>query len=259
MSFLPDEKRKPETDPSKFTFMLYGPPKIGKTTFCAGLEDTLFLDTEEGTRFQEVYTVPIENWEKFTKVVNEILKGDHKYKTIAIDTVGRLIQECIRFCTKKLGIEHPSEEKWGKAYDRIKKVFDEPINKLLHSPYGIWFVGHQEEKEITSGGASSGYTFIQPEMPNFIRKLVIPLVDFIIYADYTVKTVTEGDPPRQIRRNVPIIKTVGSRNFMAGSRLVKVRLPEIMEMDATKFTEELKKCLVQSSNNPTEEKMEINL
>lgn len=240
MGLLPEIKSSPTLDPSKMTYLIYGSSGVGKTTFCAKLDSTLFLDTEEGTRLQNVFKVDIPTWEVFVKSVDEICAKKHAFKTIVIDTIGRLILSCTRYCCNKFAITHPSDVEFGKAYDVIKKTFDEPIHKLQHSGYGLWMVAHSVNKMVKPP-IGNEYEFIEPDMPNFLKKAVLALCDFIFYATVEAKSETVEGKLRVI--NARVIKTKPTKGYIAKDRIVNSPLPETISLDTKEFLEELNKQL----------------
>ena len=43
MGLLPTEKSKPKVEPGTLKWLIYGEPKVGKTSLVSGFEDVLFL------------------------------------------------------------------------------------------------------------------------------------------------------------------------------------------------------------------------
>ena len=73
--------------------ILYGPEKIGKTTFGAGAEKPIFICTEEGADNLPVDKVDFGGgrivaytWGEILAALEEIATTDHDYKTVVIDT-----------------------------------------------------------------------------------------------------------------------------------------------------------------------------
>jgi len=234
---LPTEKTDIETDPAKFTYFFYTPPGLGKTTFASGLPDVMFVDTERGTKHLSVFKVDVDTWEDFRTIVLELMKGDHHFQTIIIDTVGRLIEMCIRYCMKTMGIQHPSEAGWGAGWDKCKKEWDNTITKLIYSPYGLWFLGHSTTRTITMDGGAKKEDYIEPDMPNFIGKLVIPICDFIFYGQ--MLNIQKKDEKGKVlsSNNQRVIRTQTNPSFRAKQRSgVSKPIPDKIIMDPTEPT-----------------------
>jgi len=52
---LPTKKTPPKQDLAGLTVLVYGPSKIGKSTWCSQADGALFLATEPGLNALEVY------------------------------------------------------------------------------------------------------------------------------------------------------------------------------------------------------------
>ncbi len=130
---LPKEKSKPKKRLEDYSILLYGQPKIGKSTFCSQFDEPLFLATEAGLNALEVYQVAIPTWEKFLEACAAIAKGDHQFKTIVIDTVDNLWKSCSEYVRKRHNIHHESDLEWGKGWELVKDEFSRALTKLSFS------------------------------------------------------------------------------------------------------------------------------
>ena len=251
MGLLPEIKSAPTQDPCKLTYLIYGAPKIGKTTFCSQLPDVLFLDTEEGTRLQNVFKTDIKNWESFLRVVEEIcqLPVKHKFKNIVIDTTEKLAGHCINYGCAQLGIKHPTEAAYGKSYDIIKKEFERPIVRLQQSGLGIWFITHEEVKKIEAA-IGKDYDYHQPKLPGFLSNIILSLCDFILFASSEQVLQTVDGKSSVVDKRV--FHTKPSKEWVAGDRLVNAPLPKDLPLNTAEFlavlASSLKKNLEISSN-----------
>lgn len=158
--------------------LLYGPPKVGKSTLCSGFDKVLFLATEKGYEaLKGVYVLQIRSWEDFKKAASKLYKGGHDFKTIAIDTIDILISLCAEYVCNDLNLDHISDADWGKGYDMFKKEFEREINKLFMGDLSIILVSHTKTMDMSSRGGS--YTKTVTTMPNYARRVIIPKVSVI--------------------------------------------------------------------------------
>lgn len=247
MGLLPDQKSPPISDPSLFTYLLYGAPGIGKTTFCSKLENAVFLDTESGTKLQSVYKVPIPDWETFLKAVAELKdRSKHKFNTVVIDTVGNLLNYLIKYSCDKLGITHPSEMGYGKSYDLIKKTFLLPLSHLQFSGLGLWLVSHSQIKSIKNP-LGSDFDYIEPAAQDYLKNILVAACDFIFYVSDEVYKETDATGKITGVTQRRIIHTKPSKGILAKDRNDKAPLPEKMPFDAVSFLSTLKECLKKNS------------
>lgn len=76
------------------TLVLYGPPKIGKTTLLAALDDFLILDFEKGTKKIDALKVEVNDLKELKEVGTDIVKANFPYKGTITDTVTALEDWC---------------------------------------------------------------------------------------------------------------------------------------------------------------------
>lgn len=208
---LPSEKVKGAYELNNIRLLLYGIPKIGKSTFCSKFNDALFLATEKGLKGLDVYQTEITNWNEFKEVVVLLNEPQDRFKTIIIDTIDNLFKFCLNDVCQKNKIEHPSDAKWGKGWDLLQREFEKQIIQLSLTDYGIIFISHTKEMEIV--GKYAKYTKISPSLHNQARKILLPFVDSIGYCTMDIKK--DGQENLKERR---VIKFEPSEYYEAGDR-----------------------------------------
>jgi hypothetical protein len=223
---LPKEKTKPQVSLSNLTALLYGPSKIGKSTWCSQAEKAIFLATEPGLNSLEVFQVPIRNWEELLKASAELAEGKHEFRTVVIDTIDNLHRMCADYVCQKNKIDHESDLPYGKAYSLIMSEFQRVINKLAFLPYGLILVSHSVEREFET--RTGKVMRIVPTLPDKARKMVVGLVDLILYCDLETNKDDQG---KQTYHRV--IRTKPSLNYDAGDRTG--RLPAVLPLDFKAF------------------------
>jgi hypothetical protein len=225
---LPTQKTPPKTSLSDLTVLVYGPSKIGKSTWCSHAEGALFLATEAGLNNLDVYQVPIGTWEELLAACKEIAEGKHPFKTIIIDTVDNAYRMCAEHVCAKFKIEHESDLGYGKGYALINNEFYRVLNKLALLPYGLFLISHSQEKELET--RTGKLTRMVPTLPDKARKIVLGMVDVILYCDLEMSTGADGKPvSRRVTRTKPSV------HYEAGDRTG--RLPEVIDLDFRKFVE----------------------
>lgn len=179
---LPTKKVQDKYTLDKIRMVVYGPPKVGKSTFASYFEDALFLDSQYGTKCLSVYPIYIDSWETFLESVKMIIETKHKFKTIIIDVIDDIFKMCLEYVCKKYKMDHPSDEGYGKGWELLRTNFERPILRLSSSKYGLVFISHSKEIEITK--KYSKITKITPTMPNQVRMTVNAVVDIIGYCGF---------------------------------------------------------------------------
>lgn len=225
---LPTQKTPPKQNLADLTVLVYGRSKAGKTTWCSHAEGALFLATEPGLNALDVYQIPIENWGSFLQACAEIAEGKHPFKTIIIDTIDNAYRMCSDHICRKFKIEHESDLGFSKGWSMVNNEFHRVLTKLGFLSYGLFLVSHAQEVEIET--RTGKYTRIVPTLPDKARKLVLGMVDIILFCDMDVTTDAEG---KTVYRRV--MRTKPSLYYEAGDRTG--RLPEVIDLDFGKFLE----------------------
>lgn len=225
---LPTAKTPIKTDIHDLTVLLYGPAKIGKSTFCSQADSAVFLATEPGLNTLEVYQQPVTKWEELLAACLELAAGSHPFRTVVIDTVDNAYRMCSEFICKKHKVEHESEMDYGKGFSLVNSEFQRVLTKLSFLPYGLVLVSHSQDKEVETRTGKIIKSI--PTLPEKARRIVLGLVDVILYAD--LETVSNGDGKATTRR---VLRTKPSPNYEAGDRTG--RLPEVIDLSFAKFAE----------------------
>jgi len=225
---LPTAKTPPKPNLADLTVLTYGPTKIGKSTWCSHAENALFLSTEPGLNSLEVFQIPIRSWDELLTACGEIAEGNHEFKTVILDTVDNAYRMCAEHVCRKFKVEHESDLGFGKGYALTNNEFQRVLNKLAFMPYGLYLVSHSQETEIET--RTGKYTKIVPTLPEKARKIVMGLVDMILYCDIETAAGPDGKSP--IRR---VMRTKPSLYYEAGDRTG--RLPEVIDLDYARFIE----------------------
>ena len=74
--------------------VIYGPPKIGKTTALSQLDNCLIIDLEEGSDMVEALKIKVTNLGELAEVGKKIMQNKKPYKYVAVDTVTKLEEWC---------------------------------------------------------------------------------------------------------------------------------------------------------------------
>jgi len=238
---LPKSKTTPKGNLSDLTALLYGPSKIGKSTWCSHAENALFLATEPGLNALEVFETPITCWEDLLQACAEIAEGKHNFKTIVIDTIDNAYRMCADYICTKSKVEHESDLGYGKGYALINNEFQRVLNKLAFLPYGLILISHSMERDIET--RTGKHTRIVPTLPEKARKLVTGLVDLILFCDLDATPSEDGKPKYQ-----RVMRTKPSPNYDAGDRTG--RLPNTIPLDFPSFIKAFNMSTVDSKSEP---------
>lgn len=161
---LPTKKVK-ATRKSPRNFVLYGQPKVGKTTCLSMLEDCLIIDLEKGSDMIDALKVQANNLKDLSQIGQEIIKAGKPYKYIAVDTVTQLEVWCESEAKKlyqntPMGKNFDSDNKGlsvlslpnGGGYLYLRQAYNKWITRLQTLAEHIILVGHLKEAKIDKKG-----------------------------------------------------------------------------------------------------------
>jgi len=228
MSVLPTQKTPPKQNLADLSVLLHGRPKSGKSSFCAQADGALFLATEAGLNHLDTYQIAISSWEQLLDACAEIAKGEHDFRTVILDTVDNAYRFCSEYVCRKQRVDHESDLAYGKGFSMVNSEFTRVLTKLSLLPYGLYLVSHAQTIEIET--RSGKYTRTVPTLPDKARKIVLGLVDLILFVDFEPYTDDKGET--QYRR---VIRTKPTDAYEAGDRTG--RLPATLPLDYTAFVE----------------------
>jgi len=251
------EKTKGFKDWHENYWILYGIPKVGKTTFASKFSDALFLLTEDGAEFVSVNFIRIKRWTDFAEAISfikdEIKKGTFEYKTIVIDTVDNLADFGMEFIAGKYGKNDIGNFEYGRGFGYFTREFKKQINALTGLGVGIGFISHAKEVEMKvnpdlnpyspfmADMESGTFTAIAPSADKRARDFILGLCDVIMYAELN-------------KNNQRVIYTKPTKFFMAGDR--SNRLPEVLPTAPASDNTDMDRLLIyyygehHDNNNP---------
>lgn len=223
---LPSERSRPTSELGRQSMLLYAAPKFGKSSFAACFPEALFLECEPGLNQLEVFKIPTFNWEDFLAACKLVASGNHRFKTIVIDTVDNAFKFCSDHVCGKHSIEYEGDMAHGKGWALVKNEWHRVLTRLAGLPYGLILISHAVDKTIET--RTGEYTKTQPSLPDRARAVVLGLVDMILFCDTVSRKDANGNVI--VER---VIRTKPHPTYEAGDRTG--RLPEILPLSYDAF------------------------
>lgn len=145
--------------------LLYGAPKVGKTTMLSQLKDCLVLDTEQGSHMLEGYFMSINSKEELLEFYKEAADG-HEYKYFALDTIDKLVEWTEKSVCAEYQIESINDLPYGKGYGLVRQRTINNIKKLQSICPNVIVIGHRK-----TAVAIDNSNAIEPESLDLSGKL----------------------------------------------------------------------------------------
>ena len=186
---LPKTRSVLTADPARLRYVIYGPPKIGKSTFANGFPSAIFAEAEPALEHLECFKMPITSWsppdvgsdDSFKSFYAEIKAGKHKFKTIVLDPVDAIYELCRDDVCARLEIDYPREDNYGKDWKAIEEEFRSAMWGLARLPYGVIFISHLKREEVKE--ELRNRTITVPSMSGQARKIILPIANVIAKMD----------------------------------------------------------------------------
>ena len=190
--------------------LVYGAPKVGKTSFAAKFKKNLLCAFEMGyNAIDGIYAQPIQKWSDFKLLLRQLEQpaAKEKFDTITIDTASIAYDLCEQFVCAQNSVQKISEIPWGGGYAQVKSEFESSLRKITMMGYGLILIAHQEIRKETIDG--NDVEFYSPALNKRCYEICNRLVDVIGYI--AVEWDAEGNSERYLyTRQTPRV-VAGSR------------------------------------------------
>ena len=164
MSKLPTKKVKASRKSPK-NMIIYGAPKIGKTTVLAQLDDCLIIDLEQGSDMLDALKVQVNSLKELGEIGKEIYQEGKPYKYVAIDTISKLEEWCEEE-GKQIYLKTPMGKNFeqknpgmsilslpnGAGYLYLRMAYKKWIDRLNTLADHVILVGHLKDKMLEKKG-----------------------------------------------------------------------------------------------------------
>jgi len=157
-------KRKPiSVNPG--ILLLYGAPKVGKTTMLSQLDNCLIIDTEQGGNMLEGYFHSVNSKEELLQFYADATDG-HEYKYFALDTVDKIVTWTEKDVCREYDIESINDLPFGKGFGLVRERVMNNIKKLSSLCDHLIIIGHRK-----TASPIDNSTAIEPESLDISGKL----------------------------------------------------------------------------------------
>ena len=207
---------------NKYT-LLYGLPKVGKTSFAAQCPNNLIFCFEKGVNFLPgVYAADVPKWADFKALLKQLDKEDVKAKfhTVTIDTISIAWDLCSQYICSQNNVKALGDIPWGRGYALLKDEFSSALRQISMMGYGMILITHAKTK-VEKIDDDHSIEIISPNIPERAQDIVNALVDLIGYIDVQWKETANGPVSERT------LITRGTPTIVAGPRLkyLEPRIP----------------------------------
>lgn len=251
---LKDLKKGKINNPDRI--LLYGMPKIGKSTFASKAKNPIFLNIEDGIDnldVTRVFDTSLKTYDTCIELLERLISEEHDFKTLVIDSADWLERVIYKYICKKEKVESIEDIGYGKGYVEAMSVWSHFLAGLdtlrLKRGMEIIFICHVDIRNFNDP-AGENYNHYVPKLHGRTGKgdsalgLLTEWSDMILFAvekKFTKETDVGfgGKEVKAISAGERIIHTVGQPSFIAGNR---INLPAELPLSYKAFDEARTKC-----------------
>ena len=202
--------------------LIYGVPKVGKSTWAAGAPAPIWLGLDAGTEHLDVARFP--EPESFEDVLEAIrtLEGEHPYKTLVVDPVN-WIEPLIwkHLCSKNnwADIEAPGYGKGYTAAVDVWRTFVAALDRLRERGMHVVLVGHSTIKTLKNPEGDD-YDRYQLPIHDKAAGLLTSWSDCILFAQHEIDAKKErgSSKVKAIGTGYRLLRTQPAAAYEAGNR-----------------------------------------
>ena len=233
---MPIRKSTPSFDLTHCTYLVWGSPKCGKTTFASRFPGVAFIATEDGMKGVEAMRWETEDgryvvrtWQELLDATKELLSSTPRPTSIAIDTLDNaclLLED--HFCKKyEVEFKNDGDLGFGKGTSIINSELRRYLLKLSSCGVGIILISHT--KTNTKKQKKGEVSVDMPSIDDRVMPMILGMVDFTFFC--TTDTFKKGANSDPITRH--IMYTRPATNHVAGHRIGN--LPEVLPLSYQAF------------------------
>ena len=161
--------------------LMYGAPKVGKSTMLSKLDDCLIVDTERGANMLEGYIENVNNRDELIELLMQLKDSkDVKYKYIALDTIDKVAEWAEQRVCEEEGVRSLSDLAFGKGYGLMREKVSKTIEAFLSVTEHLIIVGHRKP----AYAVTEGNPIVIPEsldMTGKLKNIIMSRCDAIGY------------------------------------------------------------------------------
>ena len=222
------------------SILIYGSPKIGKSTFAAGAEKVLFFNFENGTEFLplEHDPVPIQKWTDFKAYLKQLRDPEiqNMFHTLVIDTVTIAAQLVEKYVCMQNNVENIKDIPYGAGYGMPATEFFNVFHEISMMGYGIIFLAHTKTQysEYTDEKGEK-IQQVTADVDKRIFSVLNGMCDIIAYAE------KQYDPINKTMARV-LYTDADAPDKVTGGRCCQY-FPKVIPLNYKVFESELEKAV----------------
>ena len=209
--------------------VIYGPPKVGKSTFAATAPNPIGILTESGIDNIDVSAFPVaETFENVMQAIATLYTDAHEFQTVFVDSLDWLEPLILTKVCRDNGVDNIEKIGFGKGYifaDDLWKQFFAGLDALRNDKsMTIICIAHEQLTKVKDPSQANDYDSYSLKLNKRATALVNEWADIIGFAQHEIYT-RQVDPNNKLNKDVKAT-TTGARKlhlnphpaYVAGNR-----------------------------------------
>lgn len=222
--------------------VLHGVPKVGKSTWCAGAPNPIFLPFDDG--IDELEVAKFDSPETFPAakaIVQRLLAEEHDFETLVLDPISFLDAQIQREVCRRNGwetIKSPGYNTGEQAAVDEWRTFLALLDRLRgERGMHVILVAHTHVATVKNP-LGDDYDKQLPLVEKQVAGLLLGWADMTLFAEHQIATKRsgKGSRPKAFASGLRRLRTTTAGGYEAGNR---ISLPDPMPLDATAFWREV--------------------
>ena len=216
--------------------IIYGAEGVGKTTFGAEAPKPIFLCAEDGTSHLDLARFPSpRSWMETIEAVRVLLRDEHDFKTLVIDSLDWLEPLCWTHICQTGGKASIEDFGYGKGYVLAVERWRELLTNLdllvRNRKMHVVMVAHATVKRVDDpqAGAFDRYRMKLHEKTSDVLR---EWVDAVLFARHEVRVIERNGKPRGQSSGARLLHTTWTAAYDAKNRF---DLPETLPLSWEDF------------------------
>jgi stage III sporulation protein SpoIIIAA len=217
-------KRKAISENPK-VMLLYGAPKVGKTTALSQLEDCLIIDTEQGANMLNGYIEQVNTREDLIVLLKEASDG-HDYKYVAIDTIDKVAEWAEEAVCREEQVSAIQDLAYGKGFGMVRERVLNTIKAVKNIFPHVIIIGHRKWARAVVDSKA----IVEPESLDLTGKLKNMLMADCDAIGYVYRDDEKGSLMVSFKANEAL--EAGSRSPHLRGKEIKLNWKEIYKEES---------------------------
>ena len=189
------QPHKVSRDLSGYITYLYGPGKIGKTTFGSQMPKPLLLAFEKGyNAIPNIQAADVSTWSEMKQILRQLKRPEVKdrFQSIIVDTIDIAAAACQKYIIDQNNVDTLNQIPYGQGWVQVKRELESTFRSVTQLGYAVLFISHDKDKTFKRQDGTE-YNQIVPTLSNSYNEIIKNMVDIYGYAHLVMK---EGVPTR---------------------------------------------------------------